>query len=491
MPMPKCPKCGSTQIETGVDQSGKVAYYCARCGHAWSGTQNAKPGAKKDEKGGSWDFTNLEAWIKAIVVTAFLAFLIVSNPLLDGFSNIFQGVVNFLNPDNTFTARNFVLFLSAIGLFFLFTYTLRSNSIWLGMALIIILTIASTVFPALAGMPQFSAAVCTLTNPMNTAKCLSGMDGNVPAAEKVGDTAVADVSFDSSSYGLTVFGTSTYLNLGMYSIPIKVSNPSDTHIVKNFSVVTSAGKDRTGLYNTSATMKSSEKRLLGPLVPDRCTQSQPCTIGPGDEITITLRGNGIVADTESTEAEVRVKYSYDYMGEGQNDFIFAGSWGDLKEALATSGGAKKFEGPVDVTVYFVPESILADVASLYTGDAYMQVYLSKADDTAYAAIRSPINITMFYTGSNAFSAAKTCESSWGKVDVSKSGSTATSETDSMSFEATTLSLKQQLSCKYPYNLTAADVEYPKVVKFIARVDYSLIDKITKRGITIQRPAEVD
>jgi hypothetical protein len=403
--------------------------------------------------------------------------------------------VNFLNPDNTFTARSFVLFISAILLFLFFLYTLRINSVWPGVAIIIVLTIITsvpTILSQLLGGPlDWSSGVCVLTT-LNPAKCLSGVGGNVPPAEKVGDTAVADVSFDSSSASLTVFGTSAYLNLGMYSIPITVSNPSDTHIVKNFYVVTASDrKDRTGLYNTSATMKSSEKTLLGALEPDRCTQSRPCTIGPGDEMTITLRGTGVVDDTESTEAEVRVKYSYDYIGEGQNDFIFAGSWNDLKEAVVTSGGAKKFEGPVDVVVYFVPESVLADSASLRSGDAYVQVYLSKADDTAYATIRSPINITMLYTGRNAFSAVKTCESSWGDVTISKSASTTTSETDSVSFEATTLSLKQQLSCTYPYTVTTDDVAYPKVVKFIARVDYSLVDKMTKRGITIQRPAEID
>jgi len=480
--MTKCPKCGSTDV--GVIDNGR--WFCPKCGHEWSA------GSKRGEGGNghSWDidYTNLEAWIKAIIVTAFIAFLIVSNPLLDGFSSVFQGVVNFLNPDNTFTAKSFVIFISAILLFFFFLYTLKINSVWPGVAIIVVLTIITsvpTILSQLLGGPlDWSSGVCMITT-LNTAKCLSSIGGNVPAAEKVGATAVADVSFASSTYSLTMFRSAGMLNLGMYSIPIDVSNPSSENTVKNFYVV------KAEVYNSSATMKTSEKRPLGTLTPDRCDATEKCNIAPGDEMTISLRGQGTVADTESTEAEVRVTYSYDYIGEGQNDFIFAGSWNDLKEAVVTSGGAKKFEGPVDVTVYFVPESILADSASLRSGDAYVKVYLSKADDTAHAAIRSPINIIMLYTGRNAFSAAKTCESSWGHVDISKSASTTASETDNVSFEATTLSLKQQLSCKYPYILTAEDVAYPKVVKFIARVDYSLIDKITKRGITIQPGGELE
>jgi len=453
-------------------------------------TKTAKGSEKKEVKPA--DYLNFAAWIKAIGVTAFLAVIIVTNPLISSLNDSIMSFANFLNPDNTLTDAMWIVWvIAAICLLALFFYTLRYNSIWLGIVLIFVFTLVTVVLPMVyENNPTLAAALCTITNPQNVAYCQAGLSGNVPPAVKVGPTGVANVYFNTATYGMTLFGREDEygngidINLDIYAMPIRVSNPSDTRIVKNFYVVSAQ------LYNSSASMKSSAKKPLGdPLTPDRCTQVSKCTLGPGDEMIINLRGSGVLADSTSAGAEVRLEYSYDYVGEGQNDFIFAANWTDLSRAKETSEGAKKFEGPVDVTVYFVPDSIVAPDASLYNGNVYVQVYLSKDEDVAHAQIRSPINITMFYgytAGHDVFAAAKTCMASWGDdLSISTTYSTG-AKTDSVEFGGTTLSVKQQLSCTYPYSLTPEDVNYPKTVKFVVRVDYSYIGKLTKRGILIQR-----
>jgi len=478
-------------------------------------TSGGKEGEiKEGKKGGNWDFTNLEAWIKAILSTAILLFLIVSNPLLAGLQNALTNLL----PDGV-DAGWPIWSLVGAGLFFYFLYVIRSNSIWLGIALIMVLTILTMVWPMLAATPQFAAMICTFVNPANVEKCMSSSGGDVPAAAQVEPTAVASVRFDTSSYGMTVFGDQSSLNLNLYAMPLQVINPSDTKIVKDFYVQTAVLWNSTILSN-----RNTGKQPLGVLIPDRCAQTAPCTIGPGDSITVNLRGSGYVEYDKdaSDQAEVRVTYSYEYVGEGHNDLIFAANWTDYQKAKSLSVGAQKFGGPVGVVVYFVPNTVVVmDTGSYtggavaaaagqgaYTGDAYVQVALTNDDESAYALLQSPMNITMLFQGGSPFTEEKSCAFSWSatpvkptpwdtptntyendKLQLCSDTSDSTDAPDTTCGGGITLYKKQMVACDYPYDLTSNYQEYldhPKTITFIARIDYHFMQSIVKRGITIQR-----
>jgi hypothetical protein len=145
---------------------------------------------------------------------------------------------------------------------------------------------------------------------------------------------------------------------------------------------------------------------------------------------------------------------------------------------------------VDVTLVFSPDSIVTTTA--YTGNVYMQLYLSKDEDVNHAEITSPISVTMLYSGINPFAGTKTCAASWvDAVTVSSTDTSDTSETDLMICNspdicAESLSVKQLLSCTYPYSISSAYVNYWKIVKFTARLNYTYVATLVKKGIFIQR-----
>ena len=500
----KCNACGSTKIRK-IDTEEFTNYKCENCGNqekvpkdikSASGAKQATQGPRKiDWKETPADYGNLMAWLKAIAVTAVLGYFLSVSQLINGAANILTNIINMAFPNNTISDTSTVGLIWSfvgLGLLGLFWYTVRYDAIWPGIMLILLVTLTTIVAPMAANSPYFSTAWCEMTNLNNIASCSAAVN-NVPPATKVGPTGMANVYFDTSSYGMTVFGDSNNnLMLDLYTMPIMVSNPSDTKIVKNFYIVpigTSGSK--TGLYNSSMTMKTKDKQKLDDLIPDKCDVANKCTLQPGEQVHINLKGTQVVTDDVSTGAEVQLTYAYDYNGEGQNDFIFASNYTDLQEAKATTGGAIKFEGPVDVTLIFSPDSIAT--TTVYSSNISMQLYLSKDGDVNHADITSPISVTMLYPGSNPFAGTKVCAASWGDaVTVSSTDTQASSsETDLMTCNGAdtcpiTLSTKQLLSCTYPYQIDAAYVNYPKVVKFVARLNYTYYATLVKKGIFIQR-----
>jgi len=467
-------------------------------------TKTATGSEKKESKPA--DYTNPLAWIQAVTFTGIIIFLLATGPLISAAAEGMMGLANLINPNNTVSdTAGLVWAIAGLLLLGFLLFTLRYNTagLSLGIFIIFILVMVNYAVPMAAGWEGSAYAWCQLTNMGNLASCSTAANA-VPPATKVGPTGMANVYFDTSSYGMTVFGDDNNLMLNIYAMPIKVINPSDTKIVKNFYIVPRDLNHYTGLYNSSMTMKERDKKLLGQLTPDKCTPPGtlpgPCTLQPGEEVRINLNGNEVVTDSVSDGAEVRLIYSYDYNGEGQNDFIFAANQTDYKDAKANSEGATKFEGPVDVTLVFSPDSIVTNckAGTPCTGNVYMQLYLSKEEDVNHAEITSPISVTMLYPGSNPFSATagtKTCASSWADAVTvsSKDTSETSSEIDLMtcnsadnSICAESLSVKQLLSCKYPYSISSAYVNHWKIVKFTARLNYTYVATLVKKGIFIQR-----
>ncbi|MCX6820334.1 MAG: hypothetical protein NT016_00005, partial [Candidatus Aenigmarchaeota archaeon] len=165
---------------------------------------------KKELKENPADYGNLEAWIKALFVTAFLGYLLFTSQLINGATSILTGIINMAFPNNTVSdTRTVGLIWSIVGLCLLglLVLTQRLNSIWPGFMLILLVVFTTQLAPLVANWSGFSYAWCEMTNLNNIAAC-SSAGNDVPPATKVGPTGMANVYFDTSSYGMTIFGDS-------------------------------------------------------------------------------------------------------------------------------------------------------------------------------------------------------------------------------------------------------------------------------------------
>ncbi len=368
----------------------------------------------------------------------------------------------------------------------------RSDSIIVGIVWVGLIVGTIAVYPIASSYAESTGVgvyigvlKCTIRNlgdPAGMQSCQVQYTSSEPETEKIGSSEVIKVSFDTSYTGLTLYGDSEHLRLDMYSIPIEVENPSDEKPIKNFYISSAEVLpiDFTG---------RSEKKPIGNLVASKCTATKPCEIGSNEKIRISLRGTESIEDTETEEVEIRLKFSYDYSSEGQNDFIIANTFEDLEEARAKSRGSVTFEGPVETIVYFSPESIVLSDIVADESDVYVYISLSKEETVlSYADIKSPIRIIREiiteYEGvaHDVFEAPTSCEAPW----ATNIPLTSTSIGDELELdESRKLQTKQLYTCKYKLSLKEP-IEKSKTIKFIVRADYSFVDTKIQRNILVTR-----
>jgi hypothetical protein len=367
----------------------------------------------------------------------------------------------------------------------------NKNSLGIGIIGFILLAVpmafisaVPTVFPELAtGFEKYVCMGKYWDNP-NAADICGLMTGETPEAEKVGSEEVVKVTFDTSvSERLRIRSDSDELKLNMYSIPIEIENPSDEKTIEGFYI-------KSANVHKGGNIKSSEKDDIGDLVADRCNSaSSSCEIGPNQKIRISLKGSEAVEDPETDEVEIRVEFSYEYSNEGHNDFIIAKTLEGWKEAYADSEGRKSFEGPIDVVVWFWPESVIIDEMPEIgeTKDLYVYISLSKEETRlSYADIKNPIEIIRVDEGasSDLFEGQAICETRWDpEIDLSMSDAG-----DELPLGADLRQLRTDhlYSCKYTLKREFSSIEESKTIKFIVRANYSFVDTKIQKDIVIIR-----
>jgi hypothetical protein len=367
----------------------------------------------------------------------------------------------------------------------------NKNSLGIGIIGFILLAVpmafisaVPTVFPELAtGFEKYVCMGKYWDNP-NAAEICGLMTGETPEAEKVGSEEVLKFTFDTSvPERLRIRSDSDELKLNMYSIPIEIENPSDEKTITGFYI-------KSATLHKGGNIQSSEKiPPIGSFVVDRCNPGQSCEIEPNQKIRISLKGSEAVEDPGTDEIEVRVEFSYEYSGEGHNDFIIAKTLEDWEKAYDDSEGRQSFEGPLDVVVWFWPESIIIDdlTETGETKDVYVYISLSKEETRlSYADIKNPIKIIRVHEGasSDLFEGQAACETRWDpEVDLSMSDAG-----DELPLGADLRQLRTDhlYSCKYTLKSEFNSIEESKTIKFIVRAYYSFVDTKIQKDIVIIR-----
>lgn len=471
----KCPYCGSKNTDEDKENN---ALLCSDCGKVSKLDKGMAKGVKIPEISRRTFITILFTAGVAIIIFLNLPTVSLINAGLLSVTAILVPSLAIANFWNTLILAIYGLILLIVA----YTVWKADSQIFVGVVWVLVAVGIIAFYPIAsaslesAGISKFICMAKNWNNPQASTVC-GLMTGEVPEAKKIGSSEVVKVSFDTRlPERLIVYGDSNYLKLKMYSIPIEVENPNDEKTIKNF-------------YIKSIELYKSDKKTPIPnanLIADKCTYAHPCEIGPTDKIRIGLRGTEDVEDSETEDVEIRLMFSYDYSGEGQNDFIIAKTFEYWEEAFAKSEGGVKFEGPLDVVIYFSPENIIIEdmPENETTRDVYVSVALSKEKTKlSYAEIKNKIKIIRIYDSGmlDLFEAPSKCEADWGEPDMTQSAM------------ADELVPKKQLSekhlyvCKYTLKPEFKLIEKSKTIKFIARVDYSFVDtKIQKNIVVVRR-----
>ena len=370
------------------------------------------------------------------------------------------------------------------------------------------------------------------SGPLSSFKCLLQNLGNQegmqmcametvsePELQKIGSYDIIEVSFDTRYTGGEIYKSdSNYLDFDSldfdrYFIDLVVENPSDTEPIKNFQIIS----EDTKLWRAGV-IKTEEKIDLAYLVTtdgscmdSACGDIEPkgtriftlkavvivCK-GPQDEDTCELRDvcewdeDAVECidkeDRKTKEMEAKVKFSYDYAGQGDFDFIVGESDEVLAPKLASRADPQSSEGPVDVMVYFAPTAYVFRTDP--TGDEFVRVMIKLSKDTGGTAIiKDPIRISRSSDG--VLEKPEGCSSPWSAGDPNIPLVNMTEYDYSEKLEIggdKSLSKSHAYVCKYGIDYSKLDINPDKddveVIPFTVIVDYSFEKTVTKKDIGV-------
>jgi len=413
--------------------------------------------------------------------------------------------------------NNVISWLIVLSIPIVFWAVLRTNTIFVGIGLLAFLIIIIVVPPIIS--PYLTSGygtslMCVMQNVGNMQVCQIASGDTTVQTEKIGTYDVLNVKFDTEYTGNTIYGTSgtgAKLDFDTYILPIVVENLVDTDI-KNFKILGSSVLVRSGA------IKSEEEVTLARLetLNRQCMDSY-CVIKSKGKLSLSLKATPVEycngkdkemcstlgcqwdstakackqADRTTTEVEARVSFAYDYSGEGKWDFIVVAS--DNPEAALRSKLAGRTErpsssaGPVDVTVYFVPQ-YYALTDSLTHPEFAVLVILSK-NPSGVAYIKDKITITRLSDG--VLEKPENCSAPWGdKVELNSTGRLTE---DLNTGGEWPLKKSQTYVCKYKINPKGIGgiggnptEEESKSIPFIVRADYRYEKTVTKSSIMVER-----
>jgi hypothetical protein len=341
-----------------------------------------------------------------------------------------------------------------------------------------------------------------------------GVDGDEePDIDKLGSYNVLESSFDTLISGNVIYSSGGNLTIESYYLNVEFTNPSDTTTITNFTII-SDDPDRDGSYlrRSGRTLKTDEKIKLASLVTvdglymdgNRCPNND-CSIKPGETLRLTLRGTPIESicqfdnedsceekdicvwndvnivceqgqDRVTREAEAKVKFAYNYTGEGKYEFIVANSDDVLRPLLENRMEPTSSAGPLDVKVYFAPNAYVLR-QGVEEPKIGVVVKLMK-DEAGTAYIQDEIRIIRLEDGM--LSPPQTCSSPWGGA--------LTLTPDGQDSELLLLgverSLKESHTYVCEYDLVGPVEDDGEVIPFIVRADYRYEKTITNSGIQV-------
>jgi len=187
-----------------------------------------------------------------------------------------------------------------------------------------------------------------------------------------------------------------------------------------------------------------------------------------------------------SKAEAKIKFSYEYVVEGQADFIVVDSYEDL-EPLLSSRTRSTSEGPLNLNVTFAPKYHLFREGGPDEGEVIVIINLFKeASGTAY--IKDEIKINRLGDGVLNLPKDAGCSPPWGG-DLLKLNSISEYSEKFVVGSEWPLTESHTYTCKYKIkhydeegnNLVDEDGER---VTFILSMDYRYKKTVTKESINV-------
>ncbi len=346
-----------------------------------------------------------------------------------------------------------------------------------------------------------------------------------PDATKVGDYDVLSVSLSTEHTGNIITKTEVdgklKLLLNIYFIELVVENPSDEITIKNFKIIDDnkevLGNKDTALVRSGA-VKSSEKiklanlETLGRECMDEAAEGfeEYCDIEPGGILRLTLKAIPIECndleykvdcelrdickwvededgdekcasedDRKTKEVEARVKFSYDYAGEGKFDFVVANSYETLWALISGRAPKTKSDGPVDIKVSFGPTAYLLREA-IIEPEVILIIELSK-EKVGEASIEEKIKITRLSDGVLSPPLSEGCVAPWGGIGLSS----ISDRTEELNLDGPKkLKRTHTYICTYTINKASVGDDGERI-PFIVRANYSYAKTVTKRNILVK------
>jgi hypothetical protein len=295
-----------------------------------------------------------------------------------------------------------------------------------------------------------------------------------------------------------------------------VENPSDTEPIENFQILSSGTElKRAGVVKTEEKVKLADLVTTGGSCMDIA-----CDIEPKGTRVFTLKAIAVdcgsdefnqeddcewrdvcewdedageckdKADRKTREMEARVKFSYDYAGQGDFDFIVAESDEVLAPKLASRANPQSSEGPVDVMVYFAPTAYVFRADP--TGEEFVSVVIKLSKDTGGTAIiKDPIRISR--SGDGILKKPEGCSSPWSAGDPDNLLVTMPEYEYSEKLDIggdKNLTRSHAYVCKYGIDYSKLDINLDKddveVIPFTVIVDYSFEKTVTRDDIEVVR-----
>jgi hypothetical protein len=361
--------------------------------------KNPKPDDKDKDKS-KLDFLNEPAWlriIQALIATAVIGVLFWATFVAGPYGNaILQGLsVGSTGPTWLTDSWGMIMILClVIVLFVVFVVNFFGNHIVASIIIGVLLVMMLLLYPTIGSFFQWTGAGngmtglrCTLLTAFGTTPVDCLTVGTTPPV-KVGKYEVLKVSFEPGIGGELYKDENKMVSFDGYQLSLQVENPSETVAVNNFKIITSGNQYNDNLDTAivrGGTITSAQMIKLGNIDLDdqsTCTEAVPCTINPGEIKRIVLIVKSIICDplaevdcrlrdvckwdtagkvckpnkdSITTEAVAKVRYSYEFEGEGDDVFVVGSNYDDVNsyrsKVVKTSS-----EGPLDVDVVFVPSA---------------------------------------------------------------------------------------------------------------------------------------
>jgi len=466
-------------------------------------------------------------WIIAIIFAVFMLGLFFLHPGMKDFDyDLLVTVTAFWDvaPDLFPQMWSGIKIIIAI----LFGLTTDKENPYKGLIILLLLVVLITFYPFVSsyfskiGFDSYLASMrCMIANandPAGMTACqdITTKDPEEVESTKTGEYNILDVSFDTTQFGSTISKVNGYLQFdytkdgkisSIYFLPIKLklADENSERTIKNFRI-TDAFIMRSGVVTTDQKI-----RLANLEVNDgRCTEDDMCDIIPGRTTELTLAGVAILCnvdgrtesqcdtyktcewsdangcqpkkDTLTEQADVIVKFSYDYEAQGKYDFIVANLDVALDVLLEDRADQTKSDGPIDVLVNFIPSYfVFRDTSGDMTTDVSVMIDLINEGDGT-ALVHNPVKISRSSTGVIVPSVDRECI---GPIETDNLDPNDVYSDDISFTDGKDKSLTGEIRfiCDYTVHQNSVGSN-GEVVSFIAYTKYTYDDIVTRPRITV-------